>query len=115
MLQVAQEARTDKIPIYTVALGTPNGVLTGLDSNGFPVSTPVPPDPTLMKQIATASGGRAFDAQTAGELSSIYDSLGRRLGSVPDKRELTYVFAVGGLVLLLGAAASSVRWTGRLP
>jgi Ca-activated chloride channel family protein len=110
---VAREAAHDKIPIYTVALGTPNGTLPNPDPFGAPVS--VPPDPQLMQQIAQVSGGRAWGAQSAGELSSIYRRLGTKLGSVSRKHEVTAGFAIGGLVLLLLAAGTSTRWGGRLP
>ena len=40
----------------------------------------VPPDPQLMQQIAQVSGARAFNAQSADELSSIYKRLGSQLG-----------------------------------
>jgi Ca-activated chloride channel family protein len=111
---VAQTARRDHIPIYTVALGTANGTLTD-PSDPFGPPIPVPPDPQLMAQIAAASGGRAFNAQSAGELDSIYKSLGTRLGSVTHKEDVTAEFAIGGLVLLVFAAASSTRWSGILP
>jgi Ca-activated chloride channel family protein len=68
-----------------------------------------------MAQIASLSGGRTFNAQSADELSSIYKQLGTKLGSTTKHREITVAFAVGGLVLLLLAAAGSSRWTGRLP
>jgi hypothetical protein len=68
-----------------------------------------------MDEIASTSGARAFDAQSADELSSIYSSLGRRLGSVSRRRDITLDFAVAGLVLLLGAGIGSVRSTGALP
>jgi Ca-activated chloride channel family protein len=110
---VAREAARDRIPIYTVALGTPDGVLPNPDPLAPPVA--VPPDPQLMQQIAELSGGRTFTAQSADELSSIYKSLGRQLGSVTRKREVTSQFAIGGLVLLLLAGAGSVRRLGRLP
>jgi Ca-activated chloride channel family protein len=110
---VARVAAHERIPIYTVALGTPRGVLTNPDPLAPPV--PVPPDPTLMKQIAQVSGARAFNAKSSDQLSSIYKSLGSRLGSVSRKREITAVFAIAGLVALLGAAAASVRVWGRLP
>jgi hypothetical protein len=68
-----------------------------------------------MQQIARASGGRTFNAQTAGELSSIYTGLGKQLGSVRRTKDVTTEFAAGGLVLLLVAAAPATRWSGRLP
>ncbi|HEX4012206.1 MAG TPA: VWA domain-containing protein [Solirubrobacteraceae bacterium] len=109
---VAQQAARDHIPIYTVALGTPNGVLTSPDP--FQPSVPVPPDPQLMSQIAANSGGRAFNAHSADELSSIYKKLGSQLGTVSRKKEITAVFAAGAVLLLIGAAATSVRWSGRV-
>lgn len=110
---VARQAAHDKIPIDTVALGTPNGTLPNPEPYGPPVA--VPPDPELMQEIAQLSGGRSFTAQNAGELSSIYKQLGRRLGSATHKREVTAEFAIGGLAFLLLAAATSTRWSGRLP
>jgi Ca-activated chloride channel family protein len=110
---VGREAAQDRIPIYTVALGTPAGVLPNPDP--FGQSVPVPPDPQLMQQIAQVSGARAFNAQSAGELSSIYKRLGSELSTVSRQREITVVFAIAGLVALLGAAGLSVRSSGRLP
>ncbi len=110
---VSQEAKKDKIPIYTVALGTAAGVLPNPDPFARP--TPVPPDPQLMREIARVSGGRAFNARSSDELSSIYKKLGSQLTTVTRKKEITWWFAAGGVVLLIGAAVSSVRWSGRLP
>lgn len=109
---VAREAARDHVAIDTVALGTPTGQV-----NVGPFSPPVsvPPDPALMAQIARASGGRSFDAQSAGELDSIYRSLGRRLGAITRQREITVDFAIAGLVLLLGAVALGVRVAPALP
>jgi Ca-activated chloride channel family protein len=112
-VSVAQEARQDKIPIDTVALGTPNGTLQNPDPFAGPI--PVPPDPQLMAQIAKASGGRTFDAQDAGTLSSIYRRLGKQLGSVTRKHEVTAEFAAAGLVLLALAVGAGVRFGARLP
>ena len=112
-VSISQEAKKDRIPIYTVALGTAGGVLPSPDPLAPP--QPVPPDPELMQEIARLSGGRAFNARSAGELSSIYKKLGSQLSSVTRKQEITWWFAAGGVVLLIGAVASSVRWSGRLP
>lgn len=110
---VARQAGRDRIPIFTVALGTPDGTLTNPDPFGNAIA--VPPDPQLMHQIAQASGARAFNAQTADQLSSIYKQLGSQLGSVSRKREITVAFAIGGLALLVVSAATSIRQFGRLP
>jgi Ca-activated chloride channel family protein len=110
---VAQQAGRERVPIYTVALGTPNGQLPNPDPLAPPVA--VPPDPQLLAQIAQASGGRAFNARSADQLSSIYRRLGAQLGSVTRHREVTAEFAIAGLVLLVLAAGASSRWVARLP
>jgi Ca-activated chloride channel family protein len=113
VLTVASEARKDRIPIYTVALGTPDGTVP--DPYPFEPPIAVPPDPQLMAQIAKRAGGRSFNARSAGELTSIYERLGTRIGSVKREREVTAEFAIGGLGLLLLAAVASTRWMGALP
>jgi Ca-activated chloride channel family protein len=109
---VATQARSDRIPIYTVALGTATGIL-----NTGPLSPPVsvPPDPELMAQIARTSAARAFTAETSDQLSSIYQNLANHLGTVKRSRDITAEFAIAAAALLLGAAALSVRFAGRLP
>jgi Ca-activated chloride channel family protein len=109
---VAQQARRDHIAIYTVALGTPGGVL---GQGPYLPPAAVPPDPQLMQQIAQTSGGRAYDAQTEEHLRSIYTTLGRSLSTVRRRRDISVYFLIGAGVLLLGAALGSVRTTARLP
>jgi len=110
-VEVAREAGKRDIPIYTVALGTPDGTVPG----GFGGSIPVPPDPETLREISKASGGKAYTANDADQLSGVYENLGSRLGTKQEEREITAVFAGGGLILLLGAAFAGLRTTGRLP
>jgi Ca-activated chloride channel family protein len=109
---VAREAGRLKIPISTVALGTSDATVPN-PLYGPPLS--VSPDPETLRQIAKASGGRAFTAEDANRLANIYRSLGSQLGTKSAKREVTAAFALGGVLLLLGAAAASLRFNGRLP
>jgi len=111
-VDVAQLAHEERIPIYTVALGTPDGTLNqGL----FSQPVPVPPDPQLMRAIARTSGGRAYDAQSEQYLSSIYATLGRSLSTINRKRDISVYFLIAAGLLLLGAGLASVRTTARLP
>jgi Ca-activated chloride channel homolog len=110
-LPVAREARRERVPIHTVSLGT-EGALIRSSSGAL---LPVPPDPETMARIAEISGGKSFDVAESGELGSIYEELGSQLATRPEKREITAGFAAGGLVLLLSAAALSLRSAGRLP
>jgi Ca-activated chloride channel family protein len=111
-LEVAQAAGQAKVPIYTVSLGTSDGVVTAPGFGGY---VPVPPDPQTLGEIARASGGQAFTAEDSGRLSSIYKNLGSQLATKKHKSEVTAAFAIGGLLLLLGATATSVRFRPALP
>ncbi len=110
---VARQAAHQRIPIYTVALGTADGTLDNPDPLGPPI--PVPPDPQLMAQIAQLSGGRTFNARSADELSSIYQHLANQLGSITRRRIVTAPLEGASALLILIAIAASLRWTGRLP
>jgi Ca-activated chloride channel homolog len=110
---VARTAGQLKIPIYTVALGTRDATVPNPNPFGTPLL--VAPDPETLRQIAQVSGGKAFTAEDSDSLKSIYKTLGSQLGTKSQKKQITAAFAIGGLVLLLGAAVSSLRWAGRLP
>jgi Ca-activated chloride channel family protein len=114
----AQAAGKLKIPIYTVTLGTPSGTITVPRSEANPtgpkVTKPVPPDEASLRQIAQASGGKSFSAESAQDLSDVYKRLGSQLGTKKEPRQVTAGFAGAGLALLGLGAALSLRWFGRL-
>ena len=108
--EVAQEAKAAGVPIYTVALGTPDGVI----QQGGQVLN-VAPDPQALAQIAQLSGGRSFTAEDSDALDAVYQTLGSKIGTKKEKKEVSAGFAAAGLLLLGGAAFTSLRWRGRLP
>jgi Ca-activated chloride channel family protein len=111
-VEAARIAGRAHVPIYTVALGTKDGILPGY---GYGAGLPVPPDPETLRRIADASGGHAFQADDAGELDTAYKRLRSEIGSKDGKREVTAGFAGGGMIFMLAAAFLSLRWAGRLP
>jgi Ca-activated chloride channel homolog len=113
-LEVAQQAKQVGVKIYTIALGTPTGEVEVRDPFGYTQRIQVPPDVATLKEIARISGGRFFTAEDSGKLESIYSKLGTRLSAKPEKREVTYAFAGGAIVLLLAAGGMSLAWFGRL-
>jgi Ca-activated chloride channel family protein len=108
---VARRAGQSRVPIFTVALGTPEGVVPG---GPFGAPLAVPPDPETLRRMAAVSGGRAFEIADSSELSEVYERLGSQLGTKTEKREITSGFAGAGLLLLLGAVATMARWRGRV-
>jgi Ca-activated chloride channel family protein len=111
---LAARARELKIPIYTVALGTPTGTIRVTNSAGVSEVRPVPPDPNEMREVAALSGGKAFTADTSKDLSTVYERLGSRIGTRDEQREITAAFAGGAFGLLAAAAALSLHWFRRL-
>ena len=61
-VEAAAQAGRLRIPIYTVALGTPDGTVSG---GPFRPPISVPPDPETLREMAEASGGRAFEVDEA--------------------------------------------------
>ena len=111
-VEVAETARRQRIPIYTVSLGTRTATVP---NPGYGPPLAAAPDPETLERIAEVSDGRAFSAEDQDELKAIYKALGSQLGTKKQDREITAGFALVGSALLLGAAVASVRWTGRLP
>jgi len=109
--KVAQEAKRLRIPIYAVALGTPDGMLRQPAGK----LTPVPPDTATLESIARTTGGRFFTAPTARDLEAVYANLGRGLATRKEKQEITAAFAGGGLALLLAGIVTGLLRNGRLP
>jgi Ca-activated chloride channel homolog len=115
-LQGAERAKEAGFPVYTVALGTPNGVLRSNSfGGGFFGSRRVPPDPATLRAIAETTGGRFVAAHDAQTLHDTYSRLGSKLGRTPGKSEITYAFLAAALGLLLAAGVVSVLRAPRIP
>lgn len=122
-LEGAALAKEAAIPVYTIALGTPEGVIER-GSFGFGAPTPgggdsqlipVPPDPVTLNAIAETTGGEFSEARSADALDKAYANLGSRLGREPGKTEVTFLFVAAAAVLFLLAGVFSVALAPRLP
>ena len=114
-IEAARSAKKLKIPVYTVAFGTAQGVVEVVDDNGFTQRVTVPPDAPTLRRVARATGGRFYAAPDGDALKAVYEELGSRVGQVKQDREITAAFAAGGAFLLLAAGAVSAFLFGRLP
>jgi len=120
-LEGAELAKEARMPVYTIALGTPNGTVPGFRGGGFGGNFPfggriqVPPDPETLKAIADTTGGEFTFARDAETLGSAYEKLGSNLGRQETDREVTYLALLAASGLLLCAALLSNLWSARLP
>jgi Ca-activated chloride channel family protein len=96
----AAEAKRAGVPVYTVALGTEDGILF----NG----QPVPPEPEALAALAEATDGEAFESRDAASVSSVYERLGSFIGTERVRSEVTGWAA--GIAALLLAMAGLAAW-----
>ena len=111
----AERARSQRIPVYTVLVGTPDGVVEETLTGGFRRIIRVPPSPETLQQLAEISGGEFFAATDDEQLSQVYEDLGSRLGERKESREITDFFAAGAAALLLAGGAFSAFFFRRVP
>jgi Ca-activated chloride channel family protein len=108
--EAAHRAHDGGVPVSTIAFGTAKGTVT---LGGETI--PVPPDPGVLRTIAQDTGGRAFQAATAQELTGIYRAIGRSAARVREPREVGEWFVAAALALVLVAATLSLAWFARIP
>ena len=114
-LDAAQDAVDAGMPIYTIALGTPDGVVEVQDQFGQLQELQVPPDTETLKQVADMTGGKFFDAPSAEDLAAVYESLGSRVGFTTQDQEVTQWFAAAALLLVITGAGLAAVWFNRFP
>ena len=108
-------ARSLHVPVYTVLVGTPGGVVNVKIAGGFRATIRVPPDPSTLQAVARQTGGQFFTATSDTRLREVYERLGSRLGHKRKSREITDVFAASSAALLLVGGALSTLWFRRVP
>lgn len=109
-LQAAAQAKRQHVPIYTVAVGTSSGTISGRHG----ARVPVPVSPQQLAEIAADSGGKAYTAADSAHATATYAHLARTLGHTHVKRTLIAGLAGLALGLLLIGSALSLLWFARL-
>jgi Ca-activated chloride channel homolog len=112
-LTAARKAKALGVPVSTVLVGTPDGVVTAKLTGGYTEQIRVPADPTTLRQIAQTSGGTFYRAPTQQALAAVYEKLATRLGHTTEDRQITDVVAGAGALLLLVGSGLSFFWFRR--
>lgn len=108
----AQAAADAGVPVFTIAFGTPEGIIQEPTSGDI---LPVPVFPEPLERVAELTGGEAYEAATEAELTAVYEGIRELLGDtlgeqVERVNELTWQWAAGALALLAAAWALSLWW-----
>jgi Ca-activated chloride channel family protein len=110
-LEVAQEAVQAGVKIYTIGIGTREGV--NLNIQGRRVFTRL--DEESLRGMADMSGGKYLTATNEAELSAVYDELARETEFEKERTEITFGFTAGALILSIIGGVLSLLWFNRLP
>ncbi len=109
--QASEAAAAAGVPVDTIAFGTPHGEIAG--QQGGPQAVPVAPEP--LADIAAATGGTPFEADSLDELAEVYADIGSVVGYDEVDEDISGWFIGGGIALLALAGSLSLLWSQRLP
>lgn len=110
-LEVVNQAADKGVRIYTVGLGSPQGTILNVSGAAMRVAL----DEATLKAIADRTLGQYYKAESATDLSNIYENLSTRLIIKPEQTEITALFAGFAAILLIIAGVLSLLWFNRLP
>jgi Ca-activated chloride channel family protein len=111
----SRRAKALHVPVYTILLGTPGGVVHHVLPGGLTETLRVPPSAQTLQLLARKTGGEFFTASNDKRLDEVYDQLRSRLGHKKHSREITDFFAAGSALLLLTGGGLSTFWFRRVP
>ena len=103
-------ARQQRVKVYTVGLGSPEGTFLELGGRSIFVRL----DEETLKEIAQVTGGIYQRVSSTGELSRVYTRLGRSIGWERKPTEVSGLASVVVAGLFLTTVAMSLFWMHRL-
>ena len=108
--EAAQQARSQSVPVYTIAYGTADGYI---EIGGR--REPVPVDRAELARVSRISGGEAYTATSAGQLQEVYKDIGSSVGTEKIDKEVTSRYAGFGLLFAILASAGLISLGARWP
>lgn len=105
----AKQAAERGVRVYTVAFGTVNGFIPGWDGSNFYTRV----DERALQGIAKITEGEFFRAENSKDLTQIYSHLSSKFSLERKETEVTALFGVMSLILVLLALGLSLLWFRR--
>lgn len=112
--QAASRAANARVPVYTVLVGTPNGIVHQSLKGGFDERIEVPAQPVTLQFLSRSTGGRYFQGPETFAPHAVFANLGSRSGTHRASVEITAAAAGGGLAFMLAGVGLSGLWFRRL-
>jgi Ca-activated chloride channel homolog len=107
---VAQLASDAGVKVSAIGVGTSAGTVITVD--GYQVATAL--DEQSLRDIADVTGGRYEPAAQAAGVDPITRSIELRVTSVDEQTEVTALFALAAIGLLVAGGLLMLRWFGRV-
>jgi Ca-activated chloride channel homolog len=106
----ARAAKARGVRIYTVAVGTPRGVVS---AEGDTVSVPVKTEE--LREVSQISGGKSYIASTPNDLLNAYHAVGNQIVYTTERRDATSTYLPYVLVLLFLSTGAGLFVASRWP
>lgn len=108
-LAAAKLAAHHGVRVHTVAFGTPDGVIPGYEGWSFFARV----DEEALQAVAKITGGEFFRAANADDLAVVYQTLSSRFALEKRDTEVSALFAMAVVLLVVTAGALSLVWFRR--
>jgi Ca-activated chloride channel homolog len=105
-----EAARAAKVPVSTIALGTPTGKVQLAKG---PVDVPL--DTRELERLARDTGGLTFTAANEAQLQAIYSNIGESVTPPIVPVDISSWFFLSALIAMVAAAGLSLVWFARMP
>jgi Ca-activated chloride channel homolog len=109
-LEVIEQASIRNVRVYTVGMGSKAGTTIRFGR----ISQKVSLDEPTLKQIASRTGAKYFNAENETSLNSIYQNLGTQLVLEKKQTEMTALFSGFAALLVIIAGLLSLFWINKI-
>ena len=108
--EAARMAANHGVRVYSVGLGTVDGLVSGFEGMSFYMKL----DEPSLKAVAQVTQAEYFYAGTADTLKKVYEKLSSRMVVEKKEIEISGLLALVGAVLSIAAAVLSLLWFNRI-